>query len=745
MIRQLLTVFCLISGLLLSAQENEWKAVVLDARTGQPIPGAILMKDNQGLSSTDEWGRAWIRQAGSVNELTASALGYEARTFSINRRAGVDTIRLRPKAAALNEVVVTSRAGEQYRPISALDIRMRGVNNSQEVLRMVPGLFIGQHAGGGKAEQIFLRGFDLDHGTDIQIGVDGMPVNMVSHAHGQGYADLHFLIPELIEQINFKKGGYDPAHGNFATTGFVDFRTYTVLPSSLLKAEVGQFNTYRTVGLFDLLGEKGRLQQQSAYLAGEYMYSDGYFDNPQHFNRYNLFGKYHRRLGSRSTLTLSGSYFRSRWDASGQIPDRAVEDGSISFFGAIDPNEGGSTSRANANLQLQTSLPNGDLLRNQVYYADYRFELFSNFTFFKEDPVNGDQIRQREHRHLFGYNGSYHKVSYLGAIQLASELGVQVRMDRTSGSELARTINRSTTSAQLMKGDIAETNLGVYLSETFLFSPKLSLNAGLRYDQFYNRYADALAASTDRAKAGTWSPKLSLSYRSSEQLQWYIAAGKSFHSNDTRVVVPQNGLSVLPASYGADLGVVSKPARNLLLNAALWYLKLDQEFVYVGDEGVIEPGGRTRRFGADLSVRYQPFASLYLDMDINYSYGRAIDEPKGEDYLPLAPVVTSIGGITYKGKSGLSAALRYRYMADRPANEDNSTIAEGYFVTDANLAYTKRKWEVGLAVQNLFNVRWKETQFDTESRLRNEPAPVTEIHFTPGTPFFLKASLTYFF
>jgi outer membrane receptor protein involved in Fe transport len=210
-------------------------------------------------------------------------------------------------------------------------------------------------------------------------------------------------------------------------------------------------------------------------------------------------------------------------------------------------------------------------------------------------------------------------------------------------------------------------------------------------------------------------------------------------------VVPQNGLEILPAANGSDLGTILKPAKNLLLNGALWYLWLDQEFVYVGDEGIVEPSGKSERYGADISVRYQPLQWLYADFDINYSHGRATDAAKGEDYLPLSPRITSIGGVTFKTKEGINFSFRYRYMSDRPASDDNTLVAKGYFVTDGFVNYQRKKFEIGFAVQNIFNVKWKETQFDTESRLKNEPIPVSEIHFTPGAPFFAKASFTYLF
>lgn len=729
------------------SQEKTITGVVLDRSTNFPVPGvSILAPGSHSTAITNEHGRFQVRWLHDSTRLLLSALGYVPQTLTAGALKQQGTIWLEKKNIQLSEVSISSEPALQYQSISRLDVKMRGINNSQEVLRLVPGLFIGQHAGGGKAEQLFLRGFDLDHGTDINITVDGMAVNMVSHAHGQGYADLHFVIPELIDNVNFRKGPYYADKGNFTTSGAVDFQTFNTLPNNMVKAEAGAFNTFRAVAMTNLLGARARAQQQSAYLAAEYMYSDGYFDHPQDFNRFNLFGKYFGKLGDHSLFNFSASTFYSKWMASGQIPDRAVKDGEIGFFGAIDPNEGGSTSRTNANAQLTTTLGNGATLKNQLYFTQYNFELFSNFTFFKEDPVNGDQIKQKEHRNLLGYNSSYQASYYLGNTKLASEAGINVRADRTQGSELSRTKDRVTVTNAIRLGNIAETNLAAYLNETFAFTNRLSLNAGLRYDHFFNRYTDRLNNnSKGHTQAGILSPKLNLTYQYNPATQFYINTGKGFHSNDTRVVVPQNGLEILPAAYGTDIGAILKPTNNLLLNAAVWYLWLNQEFVYVGDEGVVEPSGKSRRLGFDLSARYQPVSWLYLDVDMNYSNGRAADAPRYANYLPLAPVFTSTGGLTVKTKQKVNGSIRYRYMGNRPANEDNSVIAKGYFITDAFINYSLRRYEFGVAVQNLFDARWKETQFETESRLYNEAAPVSEIHFTPGTPISWKLSAAYLF
>lgn len=746
------SIFCfalmLVSSVALS-QKTFLKGTAIHEKTKVGIEGASVTNHQTGESTLSNETGHFILQKPLLptDTLSISALDFETVLLTVQdlQQAGGQVL-LKNRNLQLAEVVVLATPYVHNKIIGKIDIKLRDISNAQEVLRLVPGLFIGQHAGGGKAEQIFLRGFDIDHGTDIAITVDGMAVNMVSHAHGQGYADLHFLIPELIERVDFRKGTYYPEKGNFTTAGYVDFRTADVLPNSSIKVEGGMYNTFRTVGLFDLLSHKAKQKEQSLYIGSEYLYSKGYFEHPQNFNRINLFTKYSGRLNDNNVLSLTGSYFKSNWNASGQIPDRAVASGAIGFFGAIDPYEGGVTGRSNANMQLTTTLANNSVIKNQLYATRYDFELYSNFTFFANDPVNGDQIKQKEKRSLYGYNGSYATSDYMGNTMVTSEVGASVRLDKTKGSELSRTINRVQTAEQVMLGGITETNLGVYINESFKFNQQFSAGAGVRYDYFINRYKDALNNNqVGKATAGIVSPKINLQYNLSNQTQFYLAAGKGFHSNDTRVAVPQNGLDVLPAAYGTDLGATVKPAKNLLITTALWYLWLEQEFVYVGDEGIVEPSGKSRRLGIDVSARYQPLQWLFADVDINYSKPHSIGSPKGEDYLPLAPLFTSIGGVTVKTKLGINGSLRYRYMGDRPANEDYSLRAKGYFVTDAVLNYTKPQYEVGLNIQNLFNVKWKETQFETESRLFNEPQPVSEIHFTPGTPFFLKASFTYKF
>ena len=710
---------------------------VVDA-TGQGLIGAqILNLDGGDHSHTNEAGQFLLTETGANDRLEISYLGYETVVVPAPASGESMRIQLAVRTVDLRSVVVSPELSS-LNVLTDLDLQTRPVNSAQDVLRQVPGLIIGQHAGGGKAEQIFLRGFDIDHGTDLAIRADGMPVNMVSHAHGQGYADLHFLIPETIRDIDYGKGPYDARYGNFATAGHVDFRTRDALETSLLRAEVGQFNSQRLLGGFNLLNT----DRHRAYLAAEHLTSDGPFDAPQDFRRTNFFGKFTTRLNETDRLRVLLSNFTSSWDASGQIPQRAVDSGRIGRFGAIDATEGGSTGRTNAAVQYDEFLDVRTMLSNRVYYGRYNFELFSNFTFFLEDPENGDQIRQSETRDLIGLESELRR-SFSGGEWRA---GVQLRNDRSYDNELSRTLNRTEVLEPIQRGDIDETNLAGYADVRFEFG-KFTLNPALRFDRFDFRYQDALTPLYDPQSVtqSFVAPKLNLFYQHRRDVQLYAKFGRGFHANDTRVVVAQNGREVLPAAYGFDVGTLWKPAPRLLINAAYWHLFLEQEFVWVGDAGVVEPSGRTRRRGVDLSVRYQPLDWLFLNADVNYAHARAVDEPEGADRIPLAPPLTAAGSVRAKHPSGWFGSISARHLTDRPANEDNSIVAEGYTVTDLNIGREWNRLTLAVEVQNLFDVDWNETQFATESRLRNEAASVEEIHFTPGTPFFARGVVTWRF
>jgi outer membrane cobalamin receptor len=717
-----------------------------------PLPDVnIFLKDISRGAATDKMGRFGLKNIPEGNyEVAISSVGYRSQLQQVVITTGQTTVlkvMLLAGELVLSDVTITDQLAVETNTISQVDIRLRPINTSQDILRMVPGLFIAQHAGGGKAEQIFLRGFDIDHGTDINLEVDGLPVNMVSHAHGQGYSDLHFLIPEIVGTVDFNKGPYYAGKGNLTTAGYAAFHTKNNLDQNMVKIEGGRFGTFRNVNAITVLKKETGDWRSNAYVASEYFRTDGFFENNQNFNRLNLMGRYSAYRGDREALTIGLSTFNSRWDASGQVPDRAVKDGSITRFGSIDPTEGGETSRTNAWIRYLHIRDDGGVFENQLYFSRYDFYLVSNFTFFLNDPVSGDQITQSESRNIYGYKGSYSLDTSPGNMNLRHEIGAGFRYDDVNDIHLYHTKSRKQFLKDVARGDIDETNLYAYVNETLALSPQLSLNAAVRFDHFTFNYINALTSDYVRQSVskGVVSPKLNLSYHLSPRINLFVKSGVGFHSNDTRVVVAQQGEEILPKAYGLDIGGNIKAGEKLLINAAVWMLDLDQEFVYVGDEGIVEPSGKTRRQGIDVSLRYQALPWLYFDTDVNVTDPRAKGAADGEDHIPLAPTFTSIGGISCKLKNGFNTSVRYRYLGDRPANEDNSVVAEGYFLLDAVLKYTRPAFEVSLSAENLLNIDWNEAQFDTESRLQNEADPVSEIHFTPGTPFFFKAGVSFFF
>jgi outer membrane receptor protein involved in Fe transport len=709
-----------------------------------PIEGINIYNQTTGsYAFTNISGYFELDDISVGDNIIISGLGYRTQEITILENQLDSTIKLvmEETPVSLDQVVLVSKLNvlSQY---ANVDIKTNPIKSAQEVLRKVPGLIIGQHAGGGKAEQIFLRGFDVDHGTDIAISTDGLPVNLPSHAHGQGYADLHFVIPETIDNINFGKGPYYADIGNFNTAGFIELNTKKFINDNLIKVEVGQYNTLRAVNLFKI----SESENSSAYVASELVMTDGVFESPQNFNRFNILGRYNFNNYEDEELTLSFSHFQSKWDASGQIPTRAVEQGLISRFGAIDDTEGGLTSRSNIWVNHTKQLNEHERLKSKAFISKYDFELYSNFTFYLVDPVNGDQIKQKESRTILGAESVYGRTFHIEDhdIQLSFDAGLGFRYDDVNDVELSRTKNRRETLERLAFGDIDELNGYLFLNSNFK-TKKWTLNPGMRLDYFKFDYVDFLVDSYETLSKTQviFSPKFNTIFAASSNLQLFGKLGYGFHSNDARVVTANNGKETLPSAFGADLGAIYKPLDRLVLNTALWTLFSEQEFVYVGDAGIVEPSGKSRRYGVDFGFRYQILDWLFLNSDINYTIARSIDEPNGQDFIPLAPDLTSSGGITINDLGKFSGGLNYRLVDDRPANEDNSIIAEGYFVTDFNLNYSFAKnWTFGLIIENLFDVDWNETQFATETRLFNEPAGVEEITFTPGNPFFLRANLT---
>ncbi len=745
MFKNYIRIFCIFISIhlfsLSSTAQTFIKGTVVDAISKQPLGAVSINTDKNEKVITDDDGNFILKTTSKSSRITATHIGYTS-IHVLNNNTSLLKIEMQPDAISLESVKLQSNGVAKFSALAKIDLVLNPVKNTQELLRLVPGLFIAQHAGGGKAEQIFLRGFDVDHGTDVQISVDGMPVNMVSHAHGQGYADAHFIIPETINNIDFGAGPYYTEQGNLNTAGYVAFSTFNNIAKSRVQVEAGRFNSYRSLAIIDLL--KKNKEKQSAYIASEFFYADGPTENKQGLHRFNIFGKYNLALSENTNLRFSASAFKSKWNASGQVPTRAIEDGTITRFGSIDPSEAGNTERYNANLIFAKRFKNNTNWDNQFFYSKYKFDLFSNFTFFLNDPLNGDGINQAEERNVFGFSSKLKEKHFIGKAMLTSTDAVGIRYDATNKSKLTNVVKRAFIS-NVMMGDVKEANAYAYTQQQLSIG-KWEIEAGIRYDYFNFNYFDRLKNERlPQQHKSIVSPKFNVQYNLQKEIQLYLKTGKGFHSNDTRVVTDNSVSQVLPAAYGIDFGVILKPTKNIFINIAAWQLYLQQEFVYVGDAGIVEASGKSKRQGLDIIARYQFSKTIFANTNINFTQPRAVGKAKGEDYIPLAPTATSTGGLFYKKGTGFNGGISYRYIKNRPANEDNSIVAKGYFLLDASFNYTQPKYEIGLSFENIANVKWNEAQFATESRLQNEISPVTELHFTPGTPFFAKIKLAVFF
>ena len=763
--------------------------VVIDSKTEMPIiAAAIQIKGSLIGANTDLKGKFEFKnvQIGKY-EIIISSMAYKSiiRTVTIRENQTDSlTIKLEESTVGLNEVTV-----EGSRPISAasskeiraIDMQLKPFRSSQDMLLMVPGLFIAQHQGGGKAEQIFLRGFDCDHGTDVSINVDGMPVNMPTHAHGQGYADLHFLISETVEEMEVNKGPYLASIGDFYTAGAVNFKTKDILDHNLVKIEAGQFNTQKYTLMFQ--PENGGAQQ-NGYLAMQYHHFDGPFISPEKFERMNIFGKYFFQLTPSSKLTFSGGGFSTGWNASGQIPNRAVLQGIIDRFGGIDNLEGGVTNRKNVNMEYKFLSSTGNEFEINSYFTQYNYKLYSNFTYFLLDSINGDMIEQNEHRSMQGFNTNYKFVSsWLGLRQL-NKIGGGYRGDIID-IQLWHSPNRVRMN-NFTYDDIDEQNLNCWYQQEFVFSPKFRMVWGLRHDYFTFSKDDKAGSSLDSINNGlphatgvsfqsVFSPKLNFILSPNKNVDLFLNFGQGFHSNDARDAVIGSRVSelsntwknggmndaqiesrlrkynfdpgmrntgTLPKATAGEVGLKSRLFDKLHLSVSAWYLHLDKEFVYSGDGGVAELSSSTQRLGVDAEARLAINSWLWADVDISSAKATINNLPAGQNYVPLAPTLTASGGLSMVHEIGWNGSLRFRYLSDRPANEDNSIIATGHALMNASVSYHFKQISYAINAENLFNSKWNEAQFATETRLKGENSSVTELCYTPGNPINFQFSVS---
>ena len=639
----------------------------------------------------------------------------------------------------------TSAATEQTR--WQRDLQLRPSNTPSDVMRLTPGLTIGQHHGGGKADQILFRGFDSDHGTDFAVFIDGIPVNMVSHAHGQGYADMHWLIPETIDRVEIYKGPYFAHLGDFATSGAMNIITKRRDKDSTLTLSGGSYNTQRYVGIFS--PPEGTILHP--FIAGEVYHNDGPFKSENNYNRYNLLAKFGLLSTANSNLSFLGTFFKTAWDASGELPARAVRSGEIGRFGSFDPSEGGKSERQNLSLLYNYTDANQSF-NVQTWASWYTLQLWSNFTLFLNDEVNGDGIEQNDKRFLIGNNINYRRSYKLWGLPMETFVGFQSRFDhiRVGLFDQRERERLETRSNNLVR----QTNLGWFAQQEIKPASWLRTQFGVRLDNFWydvDQIGDPGSVSNPISGNGSASiinPKLNFIFTPFQDTDaikgtnLFLNFGGGFHSNDARVFV-QDPDEKIPRFWGGELGSKTRLFDRLDVTLAYWHSYLESELVFVGDEGTFEPAGPSNRHGIESEFRYDILPWLSYNLDLSYTWAKFTNGDK----VPLAPRFLAFTGITARHESGVQGRLQMRHVGSRYGIEDGSIKTPSATIFDLFLKYVWQPYEVFVEFQNLANTKWRSAEHVFESRLSTEPSGVgiLDSHFTPGDPFTVKAGITVHF
>jgi len=601
--------------------------------------------------------------------------------------------------------------------------------DSADILRTVPGLQIAQHEGGGKANEYMLRGFYADHGTDIAFSADGLPLNLVSHAHGQGYTDLHMIIPETVESVHVKKGPYDPQQGDLATAGSIALKFFDKLPENFIDLTGGSYDTGRAEVGVNLPGVLSR-----SYLVVDDYRTDGYVQNNEDYKRLNLFWKGSEDLTPSSKITFLTTSFSSSWYASGLIPVRAVDEGLISPFGSMDPTQGGSTERHNLSATYDKDIDNRQRVEVQAYYTRYILQLYSDFTFFLNNPVQGDGIEQDDNRQMFGGHAQYSYTVPVAAGDWVSTVGAESRND----SDLADLWNQEDRIriSSVSISDIWEQSVGVYDKEEFPITSRLRFMGGLRYDRA------RFEADGNQASDGILSPKASFIFAASPNVDLFANYGRGFHSNDARTVSTDPGSGLIRAE-GVETGVRARALDDRLTSSLVfWGMDLDSELVLDQDTGGTEPSGPSRRAGIENEWTYEITSWLRSDLDLDFSQAKYRDT--GGD-VPLAVNQYIAGGLTAHNDSGWTSSLRFRDVGSRWGNDARTIPLQAYCVFDGLVGYRRGHWGYQLAVDNLANTSWRDGQEVYTSQLRGESTPMTDVDFTPGNPRTFIGSIKYYF
>ena len=646
-----------------------------------------------------------------------------------------------------DNAVGTSDAASQG-VIEAGLLRSRPALRPGEILEFVPGVIVTQHTGDGKANQYFLRGFNLDHGTDFATSVNGMPTNLPTHAHGQGYSDLNFLIPELVQRVEYRKGPYYAKGGDFSLAGAADIAYRTGFDRPFLDVGIGQrgFRRHVAGGSTDVGSGRTLLG------AFEVMGHDGPWVVPQGLKRHNgvvtLSG-----VGDSSSWQLSFMGYQAKWTATDQVPERLLNAPGFNRYGSLDPTAGGDTSRHSVSGQWSHNDAQGGVWRAQAYVVRYAMDLYSNFTYALERPAAGDQFAQKDARTVWGGQFSYAMSHGLFERIARSELGLQWRTDKARVGLYDAVARRIT--EVVREDDVQQTLVGVYAQNVLEWTPWLRTIAGVRVDH-KRAQVDALSLTVNggRAQDSKASPKLSLILGPWRKSEFFVNAGTGFHSNDARGATirldPRSGESaqrvpLLVAGRGTELGFRTEAIPGLQSSLALWGLKLESELVYVGDAGATEASRASSRRGVEFNNRYTPVQWLLIDADFAWSRGRF----DNGDRIPNAVDRVASMAVTLRDLAHWTTSLQWRYLGSGPLVEDNSVRSRPSSTLNTRITRglpgLGRQTDITLDIFNLTNRRVNDIQYFYESRLPGEPAPVADRHVHPAEPRTFRLSLRWGF
>jgi hypothetical protein len=625
--------------------------------------------------------------------------------------------------------------------VAASQMEERSLLRPADVLERVPGLVVSQHSGEGKGNQYYVRGFNIDHGTDLALEVAGVPVNLPTHAHGQGYADANFLIPELASGIQFHKGPYHASAGDFSAAGSVQVDYLSQLDRPLLKLEAGEGDYERA-----LFAASPRVRGGHLLAAIELVHKDGPWVSPDDFGKVNAVLKYSQGRPT-DGFSVTGLFYDADWYATDQIPTRSTLDGRLSRFGTIDPSDGGRARRASLSAEWQKG-NSGDLTRVSAFVLRNELNLWSNFTYGLDDPVNGDQFEQEDRRWIFGLAGGRQWNGLWGGRNTETRLGAGVRHDAIGEVGLYTNRHRARLSTT-RRDSVDETSLFAWAESTLDFRPWFRTTVGLRADHYLFDVRADLSENSGKRSASLVSPKIGLALGPWGGTELYANAGFGFHSNDARGTTiridPRTGEAAEPVdplvrAKGAELGLRTLALRNVHATVAVWGLDLDSELLYVGDAGATEVSRPSRRLGIECAIDIVPRPWLSLDASLAWSRARFTDQASVGNRIPGAIEGVVTAGAAVHNLRGWLGNLRWRYLGPRPLLEDDSVRSKAAHLVTAQIGYTfNERVTLKLDVFNLFDAKVSDIDYFYASRVPGEPAGgVEDIHFHPMEPLTLR-------